>query len=65
MFKVNNEDTERHQWRHSGVIIVNFEHILQLVLVSLLLTLSNYMPVATFIYRMTWNKDVYSVHASA
>ena len=28
------------QWRHSDVFIVNFEHISQLVLVFLLLTLS-------------------------
>ena len=33
MFKVNN-------WRRSGVLIVNFEHFLQLVLVFLLLTLN-------------------------
>ena len=26
MFKVNNKDTRRH-WRHSGIFIVNFEHI--------------------------------------
>ena len=30
---------ERRQWRRSGVFIVNCEHILQLVLVFLLLTL--------------------------
>ena len=53
MFKVNNKDTrttpmakltiktlERRQWHHNGVFIVNFEHILHLVLVFLLLTLS-------------------------
>ena len=53
MFKVNNRKTktrcekcskltikipERRQWRHFGIFIVNFEHILQLVLVLLLLT---------------------------
>ena len=31
---------ERRQWSHSGVIIVNFEHISHLVLVFLLLTLN-------------------------
>ena len=31
---------ERHQWRRSGNFIVNFEHILHLFLVFLLLTLS-------------------------
>ena len=37
MFKVNNKDKE---WRRSGVVIVNFEHISHLVLVFLLLTWS-------------------------
>ena len=55
MFKVNNKNTrtryeicsnltiktpEQRQWRYSGVIIVNFEHISHLALVFLLLTLS-------------------------
>ena len=55
MFKVNNrnirarceicskltiETAERRHWRHSGVSIVNFEHISHLVLVFLLLTLN-------------------------
>ena len=55
MFKVNNRNTrtkceicskltiktpERRKWRRSGVFIVNFEHISQLVLVLLLLTLN-------------------------
>ena len=31
---------ERTQWRRSGVFIVNFEHISDLVIVFLLLTLS-------------------------
>ena len=31
---------QRRQWRHSGGFIVNFEHILHLILVFLLLTLS-------------------------
>ena len=31
---------ERRQWRRSGIFIVNFEHILHLVLVFLLLTLN-------------------------
>ena len=38
MFKVNNKE-QRH-WRRSGIFIVNFEHISQLVLVFLLLTLT-------------------------
>ena len=55
MFKVNNRNTrgrseictklitktpERRYWRCSGVFIVNFVHISQLVLVFLLLALS-------------------------
>ena len=56
MFKVNNRKNtrtrceicskliiktpERRQWRRSGVLIVNFEHILHLVLMFLLLTSS-------------------------
>ena len=58
MFKVSNRNTrtrcetcskltirtpERPQWRRSGVFIVNFEHILHLVL-FLLLTLNMYLP---------------------
>ena len=54
-FKVNNRNTrtgceicskltikipEQRQWRRSGIFIVNFKHILNLVLVFLLLTLS-------------------------
>ena len=31
---------ERRQWRRSGIFLVNFEHILHLVLVFLLLTLN-------------------------
>ena len=34
------ETPERHQWRCSGVFIVNFEHISHLLLVFLLLTLN-------------------------
>ena len=33
MFKVNIKDTRRH-WRHSGVFIVNFEHISHLVSIA-------------------------------
>ena len=44
MFKVNNKDPERRQWRHSGVFIVNFEHISYLVLVFLLLALNIKLP---------------------
>ena len=40
MFEVNKKTPERHHLRHSGVFIVNSEHISHLVLVFLLLTLS-------------------------
>ena len=36
--KLTIKTPERRQWRHSGVFIVNFGHILHLVLVFLLLT---------------------------
>ena len=39
MLKINNKDARRRHWRRSGIFIVNFEHILHLVLVFLLLTL--------------------------
>ena len=39
MFKVNNKDTRRLNWRRSGVFTVNFEHTVHVVLVFLLLTL--------------------------
>ena len=44
MFKLNNKDLERGQWRRFGVFVVNFEHILHLVLVFLLLTLNMSLP---------------------
>ena len=42
MLKVNNTDTKakRRHWGHSGVFIVNFEHISRLILAFLLLTLN-------------------------
>ena len=45
--KLTIKTPERRQlanWRRSGVLIVNFEHILHLVLVLLVLTLSRQMP---------------------
>ena len=41
MFRLTKKTPERRQWRRSGVFIVNFDHILHLVLVFLLLTLNN------------------------
>ena len=61
MFQVNNRNTktmcetcskltiktaERRQWLHSGIFIVNFEHILDFVLVILLLTFSTSMDMS-------------------
>ena len=61
MFKVNNRNIrtrcevcsnltrkipEQHHWRRSGVFIVNFEHILHLI-IFLLLTLTRLMPAGT------------------
>ena len=44
MYKVNNKDTLRLQWRRLSVFIVNFEYISHLVLVFLLLTLNIQLP---------------------
>ena len=38
--KLTIKKSKRHQWRRSGVFIVNFEHISHLALMFLLLTLS-------------------------
>ena len=40
MSKANYKNTEQRQWRRCGVFIVNFEHILHIFLVLLLLALS-------------------------
>ena len=40
MFKLTIKTPERHEWRRSGVFIINFEHISHIVLVFRLLTLS-------------------------
>ena len=40
MFKVNNKDIRTTPWRRSGIFIANFEHISDLLLVFLLLTLN-------------------------
>ena len=37
MFKVNNKDTGTTSWRHSGVFIDNFEHIVLVFLVHIVL----------------------------
>ena len=40
MFKANNKNNRTTSWRRSGVFIFNSEHISDLVLVFLLLTLN-------------------------
>ena len=35
MFKVNKKIPERRQWRFSGIVVVNFEHISHLFSVSI------------------------------
>ena len=42
--KLTIKTPQRRQWRHSGVFIVNFEHISHLVLVFPSLTLSRKNP---------------------
>ena len=42
--KLTIKTPERRQWRHSGVFIVNFEHISHLVLVFLPSTLNMLLP---------------------
>ena len=79
MFKVNNRNTrlryeicskltiktlERRHWRRAGVFIINLEHILHLVLVFLVLTLSRYMPAEQFsmvclIFRVTLTLSIF------
>ena len=63
MFKVKNRNTsceicskltiktpEQHQFHHSSVFIVNFEHISHLVLVFMLLILRRWMPAGIMHY---------------
>ena len=68
VFKVNNKSTKTRceiyfnlttktpEWRHwhrSGIFIVNFKHVLHLVLVFLLSALSKYMPAGSW-YICFW-----------
>ena len=53
LLKFNKFNTRtRCQWHHSGVFIVNFEHISHLVLVFLLLTLNMYLAAGKDITKM-------------
>ena len=45
--KLTTKTLERRYGRHSDVFIVGFEHILNLVLIFLLVTLSRQMPTGT------------------
>ena len=40
---------ERRHWRRSGVFIINFEHISQLFLMFLLLTLNKYILAENYV----------------
>ena len=44
MFKLTIKTPGQRHWRHSGVVIVNSEHILQFVLVFPLLNLNMQLP---------------------
>ena len=44
MLKLTVKTAERHQWRRSGVFIVNSEHISNIILLFLLLTLNMLLP---------------------
>ena len=44
MLKLTVKTPERHQWRRSGVFIVNSEHISNIILLFLLLTLNILLP---------------------
>ena len=48
--KLTTKTPERHQWRRSGVSIVNLEHISHLILVFLLLTLNMWLPAGVVIF---------------
>ena len=57
MFKVTSKDA-RTIWRRFCVFIVNFEHILHLVLVFLLLTLNMQLPAGLIHLHMFCNKNI-------
>ena len=85
LFKVNNRNTRkrseicsklttktptRRQWRRSGVFTVNFEHILHLFVVFLLLTLNTQLLVGTVkkciknFFPLNMDLDQYRQHIS-
>ena len=57
MFKVTSKDT-RTIWRRFCVFIVNFEYILHLVLVFLLLTLNMWLPAGLMHLHIFCNKNI-------
>ena len=76
LFKVNNRNIrkicetcskltiktpERRHWRRSGVFIVNFEHILQLFLVFLLLTLNLIQELNWYLLSLFLTLDMFGV----
>ena len=59
--KLTIKTPERCKWRCSGVFIVNFEHILHLVLLFILLTLNMQMP--TGYHGSNPSKDISGFHS--
>ena len=55
--KLTIKTPEWRQWHRSGVVIVNFEHILNLFLVFLLLTFSKWMLAVLHFYQSIFNID--------
>ena len=56
--KLTIKKLEQGQWRRSGFLIVNFEHISDLFLVFLLLTLSKYMLIGNSSFRYKFFKEL-------
>ena len=52
--KLTMKTPKRRVWRCSGVLIVNFEHILRFALASLLLILNMYCRLSTLVSLGLW-----------
>ena len=57
-FKVSGKDTQRRQWRHCIVVIINFEQILSIVLLFLLLTLNSKYRLSYIGNKITWGDRI-------
>ena len=49
---LNHYPSSQRRWRRSGIFIVNFEHILHLVLVFLLFTLNMWLPAGMYLTNL-------------